>query len=104
MVNHHPVKNQSKGSNKSKFEINNSEILAEKPLHEICKKYYRESYKKYNEFFLNCVEEIEALQPNGFSCVQVLRYFVVGILPQYCVIPDPLTKKQRERVEKILAS
>ena len=67
-----------------------------KDLQKKCKAYYKNSRKKYYEYFLNCVEEIQALQPSGFACMQARRYFIVGVLPQFCVIPDPLTKKERE--------
>lgn len=72
-------------------------------LEDRCRKSYKKSLERYNNFFLKYLDEIEALQPNGFACLQVMRYFVIGVLPQYCVLPDPLTKKERERVERILS-
>ncbi|KAK6633501.1 hypothetical protein RUM43_001082 [Polyplax serrata] len=97
--------NKTKAKEIPKSEIITDDLISQQcDLHERCKKYYENKRKKYNNYFLKCVEEIEVLQPSGFAGVQVMRYFVVGILPQYCVIPDPLTKKQRERVERILAS
>lgn len=80
-----------------------SEVSAKVKLFQAqCKKNYKASRTKYEEAFLKTIEEIEALQPNAFAGVQVSRFFTSGVLKKYCVIKDPLTPKQRQRVERLL--
>ena len=79
-----------------------SEMLARAKAYQLqCAKNYKASRNKYEASFLKAVEEIEALQPNAFAGVQVSRFFTLGVRKQYCVLKDPLTLKQRQRVERL---
>lgn len=93
------LKIESKNMPLSNAEEQNAQIAAAQ---ELSRRRYAESRAKYNGYFLECLNDIEALQPSAFSGVQVSRMFTVGVLPKYCKIKDPLTPRQRERVERII--
>lgn len=79
-----------------------SENMARAKLYQIqCSRNYKASRNKYEASFLKTIEEIESLQPNAFAGVQVSRFFTMGVRKQYSVLKDPLTAKQRQRVDRL---